>query len=97
MSNTYKLIIKNHKHETSKYNNEFHGKFTKIFKIIEKDSLGFVETNWCESFEVIPNTTKGNTPSTKTSDWLLVIGGESLDAHILEEILNLKNVEEYEN
>tara|TARA_Y100000114_G_scaffold145310_1_gene154855 strand:+ start:267 stop:419 length:153 start_codon:yes stop_codon:yes gene_type:complete len=30
-----------------------------------------------------------------TQDWILEVGGDSPDAHKLEEILNIKNVEEY--
>jgi len=82
---TMKLIIKNHKPRTGKYNNQFHGAYTKIFKILSRDSLGFVEEHWDESFE----------PILGTQDWILEIGGDTPDADKLEQILNLKNVEEY--
>tara|TARA_E500000081_G_scaffold34279_1_gene38098 strand:+ start:298 stop:546 length:249 start_codon:yes stop_codon:yes gene_type:complete len=79
-----KLIIRNHKPKAGKYNNENHGKLLKIFKILEADSLGFVQEYWSETFEPIPNT----------KDWLLELNTEP-EWHKLEKILALKNVEEF--
>jgi len=79
-----KLIIRNHKANGGKYNNENHGKLLKIFKILEADSLGFVQEYWSETFEPIPNT----------KDWLLELNTEP-DWDKLEKILALKNVEEF--
>ena len=79
-----KLLIKNHKDFTARYNNQFHGAYTRIFKILEKDSLGFVQEFWEESFVKIEGT----------QNWILEIGGGSIDSHVLEEILKIKNVEE---
>lgn len=79
-----KLLIKNHKDCASKYNNQFHGSYTRIFKILEKDSLGFIQEFWEESFEKIEGT----------QNWILEIGGDHIDSHVLENILKIKNVEQ---
>ena len=52
-----KLLIRNHKPRTGRYNNQYHGSYVKIFKILEADSLGFVQEYWDESFQRI-NTEK---------------------------------------
>ena len=80
-----KFLIRNHKDRTSRYDNQYHGAYTRIFNILKKGSLGFVEEFWEESFTKIDGT----------QDWILEVGGGSPDAHKLEEILNIKNVEEY--
>jgi hypothetical protein len=82
-----KFLIKNHKDRHGKYDNQFHGAYTRIFKILEQDALGFVQEFWEESFTKIEGT----------QDWILEVGGDSPDAHRLEEILNIKNVEEYKH
>lgn len=91
-----KLRINNHKHENphpKQQANQFHGLYSRIFKIINRDSLGFVEANFEDGFEIIPGTTTGK-GSSKKSDWILTIGGDSIDSHVWEEIISLKNVEE---
>ena len=80
-----KFLIRNHKDRTPRYNNQYHGAYTRIFKILKKGSLGLVEEFWEESFTRIEGT----------QEWILEVGGGSPDAHKLEEILNIKNVEEY--
>ena len=80
-----KLLIRNHKDRSPRYNNQYHGAYTRIFDILEKGSLGFVEEFWEESFTKIEGS----------QDWILEVGGDIPDAHKLEEILNIKNVEEY--
>ena len=80
-----KLLIRNHKPRTGRYNNQYHGSYVKIFKILEADSLGFVQEYWDESFLRI---------STETNDWVLELNTEP-DGNKLEKILELKNVEEY--
>ena len=57
----------------------------KIFKILEADSLGFVQEYWDESFLRI---------NTETNDWVLELNTDP-DGNKLEKILALKNVEEY--
>lgn len=79
-----KLLIKNHKPRTARYNNQYHGSYVRIFKILEADSLGFVQEYWDESFE----------PITGTKNWILELNTEP-DGNKLEKILELKNVEEY--
>jgi len=79
-----KLLIRNHKPRTARYNNQYHGSYTKIFKILEADSLGFVQEYWDESFE----------PITGTKNWILELNTEP-DGNKLEKILALKNVEEF--
>jgi hypothetical protein len=79
-----KLLIKNHKDRHGKYDNQFHGSYVRIFQILEKDSLGFFQQWWEESFTKIEGT----------QNWILEIGGESIEYHQLEKILKLKNVEE---
>jgi len=81
-----KFIIRNHKSRAGKYDNQFHGNYVRIFKILEEGSLGFVQEFWEESFIKIEGT----------QDWVLEVGGDSPDAHKLEKILNIKNVEEYD-
>ena len=81
MNNT-KFLIKNHADSTARSNNQFHGRYTKIFKILTRDSLGFVEQFWEESFTKIEGT----------QDWVLEIGGDTPEWNQLEEILSLKNV-----
>ena len=80
-----KLLITNHKPRTGRYNNQYHGSYTKIFKILEADSLGFVQEYWDESFLRI---------NTEKNDWVLELNTEP-DGNKLEKILALKNVEEY--
>ena len=80
-----KLLIRNHKPRTGRYNNQYHGSYVKIFKILEADSLGFVQEYWDESFQRI---------NTETNDWVLELNTEP-DGNKLEKILELKNVEEY--
>ena len=80
-----KLLLRNHKANGGKYNNENHGKLLKIFKILEADSLGFVQEYWDESFLRI---------NTEKNDWILELNTEP-DGNKLEKILALKNVEEY--
>ena len=80
-----KLIIRNHKPRAGKHNNQYHGSYTKIFNILEADSLGFVQEYWDESFLRI---------NTEKNDWVLELNTEP-DGNKLEKILQLKNVEEY--
>lgn len=80
-----KLLIRNHKPRTGRYNNQYHGAYVKIFKILEADSLGFVQEYWDESFVRI---------NTEKNDWILELNTEP-DGNKLEKILELKNVEEY--
>jgi len=79
-----KLLIKNHKPRTVRYNNQYHGSYVRIFKILEADSLGFVQEYWDESFE----------PITGTKNWILELNTEP-DGNKLEKILELRNVEEF--
>ena len=79
-----KFLLRNHKARTSRYNNQYHGSYVRIFKILESDSLGFVQEYWSETFEPIPNT----------KDWLLELNTEP-EWYKLEKILALKNVEEF--
>ena len=51
-----RLLIKNHKSVGGKHNNQYHGSYTKIFNILEADSLGFVDVYWEESFEPLVKT-----------------------------------------
>ena len=81
-----KLIIRNHKANAGKHDNQYHGAYTKIFQILESDSLGFVQEYWEESFERLAE---------EKNDWLLVLNTEP-DGDKLEKILNLKNVEEFQ-
>jgi hypothetical protein len=80
-----KLIIRNHKPTTGKHNNQYHGSYTKIFKILEADSLGFVQEYYEVSFVRI---------STENNDWMLKLNTEPT-GNKLEKILELKNVEEF--
>ena len=80
-----KLLIRNHKPRTGRYNNQYHGSYVRIFKILEADSLGFVQECWDESFLRI---------NTEKNDWILELNTEP-DGNKLEKILGLKNVEEY--
>jgi hypothetical protein len=80
-----KFLIKNHKSVGGKHNNQYHGSYVKIFKILEADSLGFVQEYWDESFLRI---------NTEKNDWILELNTEP-DGNKLEKILELKNVEEY--
>ena len=79
-----KLLIRNHKPRTGRYNNQYHGSYVRIFKILEADSLGFVQEYWDESFE----------PITGTKNWVLELNTEP-DGNKLEKILKLRNVEEF--
>ena len=79
-----KLLIRNHKPRTARYNNQYHGSYVKIFKILEADSLGFVQEYWEESFE----------PITGTKNWILELNTEP-DGNKLEKILELRNVEQF--
>jgi hypothetical protein len=79
-----KLLIRNHKPRTARYNNQYHGSYVKIFKILEADSLGFVQEYWEESFE----------PITGTKNWILELNTEP-EGHKLEKILELRNVEQF--
>ena len=79
-----KLLIKNHKPRTGRYNNQNHGSYVRIFKILEADSLGFVQEYWDESFE----------PISGTKNWILELNTEP-EGHKLEKILELRNVEEF--
>jgi len=81
-----RLLIKNHKSVGGKHNNQYHGAYTKIFNILEADSLGFVDVYWEESFE----------PLVSTNDWILELNGVP-ESDKLDKILALKNVVEYEN
>ena len=80
-----KLIIRNHKPRAGKHNNQYHGSYTKIFNILEADSLGFVQEYYEESFIRF---------SEDNNDWMLELNTEP-DGDKLEKILALKNVEEY--
>ena len=79
-----KLLIRNHKSRTARYNNQYHGSYVKIFKILEADSLGFVQEYWDESFEPIPGT----------KNWILELNTEP-EGCKLEKILELRNVEQF--
>ena len=79
-----KLLIRNHKPRTGRYNNQYHGSYVRIFKILEADSLGFVQEYWDESFE----------PIAGTKNWVLELNTEP-DGNKLEKILELRNVEEF--
>ena len=80
-----KLIIRNHKPRAGKHNNQYHGSYTKIFNILDADSLGFVQEYYEESFIRF---------SEDNNDWMLELNTEP-DGNKLEKILALKNVEEY--
>jgi len=80
-----KLIIRNHKPRAGKHNNQYHGSYTKIFNILDADSLGFVQEYYEESFIRF---------SEDNNDWMLELNTEP-DGNKLEKILELKNVEEY--
>ena len=80
-----KLIVRNHKPRAGKHNNQYHGSYTKIFNILEADSLGFVQEYYEESFIRF---------SEDNNDWMLELNTEP-DGNKLEKILALKNVEEY--
>lgn len=74
-----KLILKNHKARAGRYDNQFHGAYTNIFRILEEGSLGFVQEFYEESF-----VQDGN-------DWILELNDRP-DLNILDEILAIKNV-----
>lgn len=80
-----KLIIRNHKPRAGKHNNQYHGSYTKIFNILDADSLGFVQEYYEESFIRF---------SEDNNDWMLELNTDP-DGNKLEKILALKNVEEY--
>ena len=80
-----KFLIKNHKSVGGKHNNQYHGSYVKIFKILEADSLGFVQEYYVVSFV---------TMTTENNDWMLKLNTEP-DGNKLEKILELKNVEEF--
>jgi len=80
-----KFLIKNHKSVGGKHNNQYHGAYSKIFNILEADSLGFVQEYFEESFVRI---------STENNDWVLKLNTEPV-GNKLEKILELKNVEEF--
>ena len=81
-----KFLIKNHKSVGGRHNNQYHGAYTKIFNILEADSLGFVDVYWEESFE----------PLVSTNNWILELNGVP-ESDKLDKILALKNVVDYEN
>jgi hypothetical protein len=81
-----KFLIKNHKTIGGNHNNQYHGSYTKIFNILESDSIGLVDVYWEESFE----------PLVTTNDWILELN-EVPESDKLDKILALKNVAEYEN
>jgi hypothetical protein len=81
-----KFLLKNHKAKAGRYQNEYHGAYSKIFKILEAGELGFVQVYWEESFKPV----KG------TNDWVLEINTEP-EPSKLEKILNIKNVTELNN
>jgi len=74
------LILRNHKKRGGRYDNQFHSAYTKIFKILEGDSLGFVQEFWEESF-----VQDGN-------DWVLELNDRP-DLNQIEKILAIRNVE----
>ena len=80
MNNTF--LLRNHKAQASRYQNEFHGAYNKIFKILDEGQLGFVEIYWEESFKREKNT----------DNWILKINVEP-EPNKLQEILSIKNVE----
>ena len=80
-----KFLIKNHKSVGGKHNNQYHGAYVKIFKILDADSLGFVQEYYEVSFVRI---------STENNDWMLKLNTEP-DGNKLEKILELRNVEEF--
>ena len=80
-----KFLIKNHKSVGGKHNNQYHGSYTKIFNILEADSLGFVQEYYEESFVRF---------SEDNNDWILELNTEP-DGDKLEKILALKNIEEF--
>ena len=81
-SSSFSFLIRNHKPRAGRYQNEYHGAYSKIFKILDEGSLGFTgETYWEESFENI----KG------TNDWVLKINVEP-EPNKLEKILKIRNV-----
>ena len=79
------LIIRHPKPPARKHNPPHHAADTKSFKILEADSLGFVQEYWDESFLRM---------NTEKNDWMLELNTEP-DGNKLEKILALKNVEEY--
>ena len=79
-----KFLLSNPKAKAGRYQNECHGAYNKIFKILEAGNLGWVQVYWEESF----------IPVNGTNDWLLEINTEP-EPHKLEKILNIKNVTEY--
>ena len=80
-----KFLIKTHKSVGGNHTNQYHGSYVKIFKILEADSLGFVQEYYEVSFVRI---------STENNDWMLKLNTEP-DGNKLEKILELKNVEEF--
>ena len=80
-----KFLLRNHKAHGGKYNNQYHGSYSKIFNILEADSLGFVQEYYEVSFVRI---------STENNDWILKLNTEP-DGNKLEKILALKNIEEF--
>lgn len=82
-SSSFSFLIRNHKSRAGRYQNEYHGAYNKIFKVLDEDSLGFTgDTYWEESFENV----KG------TNDWVLKINTEP-EPNKLEKILKIRNVE----
>lgn len=74
------LILKDHKSKGGRYDNQFHSAYTKIFKILESNNLGFVQEFWEESF-----VQDGN-------DWVLELNDRP-DLNQIEKILAIRNVE----
>lgn len=77
--------IRNHSPKAGKWNNENHGRLLKIFRILEADSLGFVQVYWSEKFEMLPNG----------KDWYLELNEEP-EGDMIDKILSLNGVEECE-
>ena len=74
-----KLLIKNHKAKAGRYDNQFHGSYAKIFKILESNSLGFVQEFYEESF-----VQDGN-------DWILELNDRP-EINAIDKILAIRNV-----
>ena len=75
-----RLILRNHRARQGRYDNQFHGAYTNIFRILEEGSLGFVQEFYEESF-----VQDGN-------DWILELNDRP-DLNQIEEILAIRNVE----
>lgn len=75
-----RLILRNHRARQGRYDNQFHGAYTNIFRILEEGSLGFVQEFYEESF-----VQDGN-------DWILELNDRP-DLNQIDEILAIRNVE----